>query len=103
MLHCSKLLSVLKKPCCAASRHGLSYCPVAVTPQCTRNSNRSAGGNSAGVAGKLGITIPAPCSSAMVVAAGACSWCLIPFLNHYCRCCVALPCYSTLVGSAPRH
>ncbi len=28
---------------------------------------------------------------------------LIPFPNHPCRCCFALPCYSTVCGFTPRH
>ena len=28
---------------------------------------------------------------------------LIPSPNHPCRCCFALPCYSTVCGFAPRH
>ena len=49
----------------------LGYCPVAVTPQITMNSTRFAGGEAAAVGGRLGITMPAPCISAMVVAVAA--------------------------------
>ena len=35
--------------------------------------------------------------------AGRAALAVIPFLNHPCRCCFALSCYSTAYGFAPRH